>query len=80
MYSNRVGISPDGKNSDDKIHWILMDTILPNPNTQLVEFAITLLALFTVEVQQVGFRLAKAARFQEQLEPFYDLLWLQPLK
>jgi len=75
-------MSPDGggKNSEDRIPWTLTDNISANPQTQLIEFAIPLFDLFTLKVQQVGFRFAKAARFLEQIELFYDLLWLQQLK
>ena len=62
---NRAGMSPDGggKNSEDRIPWTLTDNISANPQTQLIEFAIPLFDLFTLKVQQVGFRFAKAARF-----------------
>lgn len=63
-----------------KIPWTFMDIVSPNPETQLTEFAVTLFDLFMLRAQQVGLRFAKAARFQEQLELFYDLLWLQQLK
>lgn len=49
LWCNTVGESPDGekKNSDDKIPWTLMGIPLPNPETQLMYTAITLLDLFT---------------------------------
>lgn len=57
-----------------------MDMMSSNPETHLTEFAITLFDLFTLKVQQTGFRLAEADRFQGQLELFCDLLWLQQIK
>lgn len=49
--SNRVGTFPEGggKNSDDKILWTLMHIISSNPETQLIEFTITLFDLFTLK-------------------------------